>query len=46
MATFPTRESDIIVLAQSIIQGLDIQAGSFAKPPYCPNRFSLTGLTD
>lgn len=34
MATFPTRESDIVVLAQSIVQGLDTQAGTFAKPPY------------
>ncbi len=33
MATFPTRESDIIVLAQSIIQGLATQAESFPKSP-------------
>ncbi len=34
MATFPTRESDIVVLAQAIIQGLATQTGPFTKPPH------------
>ena len=34
MATFPTRESDIVVLAQAIIQGLTTQTGTFTKPPF------------
>jgi len=34
MATFPTRESDIVVLAQSIIQGLTTQAETFNRTPY------------
>jgi len=34
MATFPTRESDITVLAQAIIQGLTTQADTFSKSPY------------
>ena len=36
MATFPTRESDIIVLAQAIIQGLTTEADKFPKSPYTP----------
>jgi len=34
MATFPTRESDIVVLAKAIIQGLNTQADTFNKSPY------------
>ena len=35
MATFTARESQIIVLAQAIIQGLSTrQAGNFSKSPY------------
>lgn len=34
MATFPNRESDIVILAQSIIQGLTTQAEGFPKSPY------------
>ncbi len=34
MATFPTREPDIVALAQSIIQGLADHADQFPKSPY------------
>ncbi|MDD5036391.1 MAG: fibronectin type III domain-containing protein [Methylococcaceae bacterium] len=34
MATFPSRESDITVLAQAIIQGLNTQSANFPKSPY------------
>jgi hypothetical protein len=41
MATFPTRESDILVLAQSIIQGLTSQSSAFPKSPFDPSELRL-----